>query len=199
MFDLIDLDHLTDPAQVKEGLRLLLNLLEELKQDNVALRKELQRLRDELKRLKGEQAKPDIKANKSKSDHSSEKERKTHKKARNSSKKKDKIKIDRTEVVRLDKSALPEDAVFKGYQEVVVQDIKLTTDHVLFRKEKYYSARQGKSYLASLPAGYVVGSWREGAFDHFLLCGQYDPTQDSRSYGQYRSVALLGSIVEMAL
>ena len=155
MFDLIDLDHLTDPAQVKEGLRLLLNLLEELKQDNVALRKELQRLRDELNRLKGEQAKPDIKANKSKdeSDHSSEKERKTHKKARNSSKKKDKIKIDRTEV--LDKSALPEDAVFKGYQEVVVQDIKLTTDHVLFRKEKYYSPSQGKSYLASLPAGYV--------------------------------------------
>ncbi len=68
MFDLIDLDHLTDPEQVKEGLRLLLNLLEELKQDNVALRKELQRLRDELNRLKGEQAKPDIKANKSKSD-----------------------------------------------------------------------------------------------------------------------------------
>ena len=157
MFDLIDLDHLTDPEQVKEGLRLLLNLLEELKQDNVALRKELQRLRDELNRLKGEQAKPDIKANKSKdeSDHSSEKERKTHKKARNSSKKKDKIKIDRTEVVRLDKSALPEDAVFKGYQEVVVQDIKLTTDNVLFRKEKYYSPSQGKSYLASLPAGYV--------------------------------------------
>ena len=132
MFDLIDLDHLTDPEQVKEGLRLLLNLLEELKQDNVALRKELQRLRDELNRLKGEQAKPDIKANKS-------------------------------------------------------------------REVLQSQSRQELPCFAASGLRGSIWSWREGAFDHFLLCGQYDPTQDSRSYGQYRSVAFLGSTVEMAL
>jgi len=46
---------------------------------------------------------------------------------------------------------LPVDAEFKGYEEVVVQDIKLTTDNVLF--QKYYSLR-GKTYLAELPDGY---------------------------------------------
>jgi len=49
---------------------------------------------------------------------------------------------------------LPVDAEFKGYEEVVVQDIKLTTDNVLFRKQKYYSPSEGKTYLAELPDGY---------------------------------------------
>jgi len=39
---------------------------------------------------------------------------------------------------------LPVDAEFKGYEEVVVQDIKLTTDNVLFRKQKYYSPSEEK-------------------------------------------------------
>jgi len=39
---------------------------------------------------------------------------------------------------------LPVDAEFKGYEEVVVQDIKLTTDNVLFRKQKYYSPQREK-------------------------------------------------------
>jgi len=48
---------------------------------------------------------------------------------------------------------LPVDAEFKGYEEVVVQDIKLTTDNVLFRKQKYYSPSEEKTYL-ELPDGY---------------------------------------------
>jgi len=39
---------------------------------------------------------------------------------------------------------LPVDAEFKGYEEVVVQDIKLTTDNVLFRKQKYYFPQREK-------------------------------------------------------
>ncbi len=40
---------------------LLLNLVEDLKQEHRALREENQRLRDEINRLKGEQGKPTIK------------------------------------------------------------------------------------------------------------------------------------------
>ena len=36
----------------------------------------------------------------------------------------------------------------------MVQDVHLRTDNVKFRKEKYYSASTGKTYLAPLPAGY---------------------------------------------
>ncbi|QFS50754.1 hypothetical protein GXM_08248 [Nostoc sphaeroides CCNUC1] len=120
------------------------------------LREENQRLRDENNRLKGEQGKPDIKALKFKgelSNHSSEKERETPKKHTKTSKN-ESIKIDREEILEYPRSELPADAQFKGYEEVIVQDIKLTTDNVLFRKQKYYSPSEGKTYLAELPLGY---------------------------------------------
>lgn len=54
----------------------------------------------------------------------------------------------------MDPTVLPADAEFKGYEDVVVQDILLKTENVRFRKEKYYAASTGKSYLAQLPQGY---------------------------------------------
>ncbi len=134
----------------------LLNLIEEL---SSALREgqaEIQRLRDEVNRLKGEQGKPKVKGNTPKppaEDHSSEKERRTARPRHKSSKKAD-IRIDREETLEMDREKMPEDARFKGYADVVVQDIRLTTDNVLFHKAKYYSAEMHQSYQAELPSGY---------------------------------------------
>jgi hypothetical protein len=66
----------------------------------------------------------------------------------------EKIKIDRTEICRVDRGVLPEDAEFKGYESVIVQDLKIVTDNIEFRKEVFYSPSQGKSYRGQLPAGY---------------------------------------------
>ncbi len=50
-----------DPKQItnldgtRQAIMLLLNLVEELKQENDSLRGEVQQLRDEINRLKGEQ------------------------------------------------------------------------------------------------------------------------------------------------
>ena len=87
---------------------------------------------------------------------SSEKERKEPRESHESRKqgKRERIRIDREEVLKVDRATLPVDAEFKGYEEVVVQDVHLRTDNVKFRKEKYYSASTGKTYLAPLPAGY---------------------------------------------
>lgn len=150
-----------DPNQIKDldgarqAIGLLLNLVEELKSENDALREEIQELRDEINRLQGEQGKPAVKPSKKqpKQDHSSEKERRRPKKWRKGSKV-DKIKIDREETRSLDQSQLPEDAEFKGYETVIVQDIQVKTDNVRFWKEKYYSASERQIYLAGLPAGY---------------------------------------------
>ena len=68
--------------------------------------------------------------------------------------KKENIKIDREEILEYPQGQLPTDAEFKGYEEVIVQDIKLSTDNILFRQQKYYSPSEKKTYLASLPAGY---------------------------------------------
>ena len=151
-----------DPNQIQdlEGARqaivLLLNLVEEVKQENEQLRERVQQLRDEISRLKGEQGKPDIKPGKKKgqgNDHSSEKERRQAKKWQKGSKVA-KVKVDREQVLPVDKSELPGDAGFKGYEPVVVQELKIETDNIRFLKEKYYSPSAKKTWLAALPAGY---------------------------------------------
>jgi hypothetical protein len=54
----------------------------------------------------------------------------------------------------VDPAILPPDAVFKGYDKVVVEDVLVRTDNVLFRKEVYYSATESKTYMADMPPGY---------------------------------------------
>jgi hypothetical protein len=147
-----------DPKSIEdEGLRQmflsLMNVVETQQAKLAEQAEEIQRLRDEISRLKGEQGKPKIKANKPATDLSSEKERRQSK-LRNKHSKQDQIQIDRVQVLTVDREQLPADAVFKGYEDVVVQDLSIRSDNVQFRKEKYYSKSQKRTYLATLPAGY---------------------------------------------
>jgi len=130
-----------DPKAIEnESLRqvviYLMNQVEILSAKVAELSEENQRLRDENNRLKGEQGKPKITANKPRADLSSEKERRQSK-PRNMRSKQAKIPIDREVVLTVDREHLPADAVFKGYEDVVVQDLEIRTDNVQFRKEKY--------------------------------------------------------------
>jgi hypothetical protein len=154
-FDNIDLNAIQD-ENARELIRQLLNLVEKLSADLRDAQVENQRLRDEVNRLKGEQGKPKIKGNTPKpppTNHSSENERRQSRHRHKKSKKAE-IQIDREQVVEVDATILPKDARFKGYEDVVVQDILLRTDNILFHKQKYYSASTRKTYLAELPRGY---------------------------------------------
>jgi hypothetical protein len=169
-----------DTAQIDDSagraiVKRLLNLVERLAGENAALESERQALRDEINRLKGEQGKPDIKADKRKTgDISSEAERKEAeanatkgagsgdggaaeeaggKKTRRREAKLPKIKIDREKICPLDKAGLPDDLEFKGYEDVVVQDLVIVRDNVKYRREVYYSPSQRKSYRGELPEG----------------------------------------------
>ena len=155
MFEDLELNAIED-ENTREFIRRLMNIVETLSIENRELKEENQRLRDEINRMKGEQGKSKNKGNRpqpTSSKHSSEAERKKAR-PRHKRSKQAEIEIDREEVVEVDRETLPEDVQFKGYVDVIVQDIRITSDNVRFRKEKYYSARQRKSYVAELPEGY---------------------------------------------
>jgi len=147
---------------ISEAFNLLFQLVEETYIENEKLKSENQKLRDEINLLKGEQGKPNIPSSKKKQkgDISSENERQKQEppKQKRSKAKKHKIKIDRTEICTVDQTDLPDDAEFKGYQDIVVQGIIIKTDNVEYKKEVYYSASENKTYIGKLP------TWVEGEF-----------------------------------
>lgn len=151
-----DISAIIDLDSARDAIVKLLNLIEVLQQENQELKHLNQLLRDELRRLKGEQGKPDIKPSRKDTGNknvSSEKERKERKK-RNKKSKKDRIKIHNKRICKVDPDILPEDAKFKGYQPVTVQDVIFEASNTLFLKEKYHSPSLNKTYLAPLPPGY---------------------------------------------
>jgi hypothetical protein len=154
MLDALDLSHISD-ERTRDLVRQLLNLIETVTTDLRAAQTENQRLRDEINRLKGEQGKPTIKPKRlpASSDHSSEQERKQPrehvKRAKNAT-----LRVDREQTLTVDPATLPPDAEFKGYEDVLVQDLILQTDNVCFHKETYFAPSTGRTYRAPLPAGY---------------------------------------------
>jgi Transposase IS66 family len=155
MLDDLDLTDLPDVAAARRVIARVLNLVEELSAELATAKAEIQRLRDENNRLKGEQATPRILPSKrSKQDQSSERERRETPKTWCKRAKLPDLRIDRTEVCRLDRRTLPADAVLKDYQEHPVQDLVLQAETVLFRRERYEAASTGQTYTAPPPPGY---------------------------------------------
>lgn len=155
MLEELDLSNITD-ERARELVQRLLNVLEGVMADLRAAQAENQRLRGEINRLKGEQGMPAIKPNTPQAPpkhHSSEQERRQPK-SWSKARKTDGIAIDRAQVVKVDPTHLPLDAVFKGYEDVVVQDVIFRTDNIRFHTEKFYSPSQHQTSLAPLPEGY---------------------------------------------
>ena len=152
MLDGFDPTTITD-LQLRALISAMMNRIEALEEEVRALKDERQQLRDENNRLKGEQGQPRILPTTSAKNVSSERERAVpttwRKRAKNRT-----LVIDRTEIVAVDRALLPLDAVFKGYQRVTVQDLRLSTETICFRKEKFYSPTTRQTYLAPNPPGY---------------------------------------------
>lgn len=203
----IDLKSIQD-ENLRGCIILLFNAVEQLSRENGELRKENQKLRDEINLLKGEQGKPDIRPQKGKNkDISSELERKNddqdeddQDKPKRTKPKKEDIKIDRVERCEINKDELPEDAEFKGYEYVVVQGIKITTDNVKFERAVYYSPSQRKTYLAPLPPGYhgqFSPETKALVMDLYQDGGMTEPAIERflRTHGVYISSGTISKII----
>ena len=153
MLDDLDLAGIPD-ERTRTLIVRLLNLIEAQAADLRDAQVEVQWLRDENNRLKGEQGKPAIKPpSPPPANYSSEPER--HRRAEHAKRgKRAPSTIDREQTLRVDPIMLPTDAAFKGYEDVVIQDIVIQTDTVLFHKEVWYAPSTGTSYRAPLPRGY---------------------------------------------
>jgi len=150
------------------AFRILFAIIEKQNEEIEALKAENQKLRDEINLLKGEQTKPKIRGSK-KNDISSENERKERNplKTRESNARKDKIEIHHTETCRVDKSILPDDAVFNGYRYVTIRDIVVKPWNTSYRVEIFYSPLEGKTYSGKLPDA-VKGEFGPGLRTHIL-------------------------------
>ena len=138
---------LVQDEQIKSMLRLLLNIVESQQSEISSLKETNQALRDEINRLKGEQGKPKFKPKNKSKDISSERYTKSTDKGREKKKgKKKNILIDKKETCKIDKSILPPDAVFKGYDTLIQQDIVFKRENTEFQIELWYSPSKNKTY-----------------------------------------------------
>jgi len=150
----IDLTAIADQG-TRAIVGLLLNLVEDLRGELKKAHQEIAHLRERLGLGQGGAGKPGDQSESSPPEpkRSSEKERKEPaeriKRAKLSE-----IQIDKEVKLDLDLATLPADAQDKGYEAVVVQELRIATENVRFLRKKYYSASRGKTYLAPLPDGY---------------------------------------------
>lgn len=117
-------------------IKVLVNLVEMLAEENEKLREDNQKLRDEINRMKGEQGKN-----------------------KNKGKGKKDINIDRCITIPLDKTRLPKDVQFKGYETRIIQDLKIISDNIEFKLETYYSPSLKKTFIAPMPVEYHGGEF----------------------------------------
>jgi hypothetical protein len=147
-FDIDKIDF-SDEKATKELFRKLLNFIEYqakvIQQQNAII----QQQSDEIARLKGAKGKPKIPPNVP----PRESKQSTTEKHKNWSKgsKNPKIKIDRVVSLYIDPDILPPDTEYIGYEPVIIQNIKLQTDNVEYRRGHYYSKSQDLHYYAELP------------------------------------------------
>ena len=147
---------------------LLLNATENQTKEIQVLKEQIQFQSDEINRLKGEQGKPDIKANtENKNKNISSNGKEQAKKKRNKQAKKKDIPIDKTETITIPKEQLPSDAVLKSYRDVITQDIIFKRNNILYKIAIYHSASTGKTYSGKVPED---KSYFSDTLKSFIIC-----------------------------
>ena len=154
--------------KVKELVKNLADKLEISSQENEVLKEENKELKSRMRELIGEQQLPTFKAKKKSKERDPNDEYKKPKDKDSSNggesgkgsgrgkrgKRNHKIKISRREMLKIDLSKLPADAVSKGYRKIIIQEIEFRTDNVEFTIPRFYSPSLKKYFEAELPDGY---------------------------------------------
>lgn len=150
--------------QTELAIQELLNVVEALCADKQSLADEVERLRKQLEQKKKAKNKGNQNSagedDNVKSNHSSEKQRKSPKKPKANDRRSFKdLTIHDTVECPVDPDTLPPDAVRLQDEIVVVQDIEIKPKNTQFQRQVFYSASQEKYYRGPLPGGYDHGDF----------------------------------------
>ena len=132
---------------------LLLNIVELLIKKVEDLEEENKSLKTEIRKLKGGNDDPDIKGKSKGAKKFDKKNKNSNKPKPKGWKKKSKnnsLKIDKEVPLAVDKSKLPNDAVFKGTREKIIQGITFARNNVKLKIERWYSPSENKYYEAEI-------------------------------------------------
>ena len=184
---------LTDIDQLQTALVFALNVIEQQSQALENLGKEIQALKDEINVLKGEHGKPKFPKSSSGTQPlkgtGEPKEKKGKGKNHKRGSKKNVVKIDHTETLTLEQSALPADAVLKEYKEYIQQDVRLCRRNTLYRVAIYYSVSEGKTYRADMPDDYR-GQFGLGIVSLTQLLHHFGDVTQGRLEALYKSLGV---------
>jgi len=182
----INPERLTTLKEFQDSLYILLNAVEDLQERNRELTLQNQLLRDENNRLKGCNARPDIKPSKKAGDISSQgkEQGKIIKDKRKDNPGEDRlIEIDDQIKIDMDRSKLPADAIFKGYDKYVQQDLIIQRLNKQYLLAVYYSPSEGKNYKASLPQGICKEHFGAGISSLINILHHYANVTESKLCG----------------
>ena len=154
-------DALADTC-VREVVGTVLNLVEAVLVENRRVLEENQHLREIICQLKGERPSSDTRSRPPARDVSSEKERRKRTSRSRAFLRPDgrtfrDIRVDEEIVRPVAAANLPPDAIFAGYEDVVVQDLRIQSHNIRYRLELWDSPSQGR-LRGELPPG-VTGEY----------------------------------------
>jgi hypothetical protein len=138
-----------------------------LREDNAALRAESAALKEEIARLKGLPPRPKLKPSgmEQASEPPPPRPCGKPKRKRRRGAKRDRLVVGEEQVLA---APAPAGSRFKGYQDIIVQDLILMPRVIRYRRERWLTA-DGRTIIAPLPAG-IVGGFGP-ALRRFILAG----------------------------
>ena len=167
----IDEDDLSDVRRVVSGLVEQLGKLEvsvdALTAEKVRLLSENAALRDEIARLKGLPPRPKFPLRPSGMEQATSKPEGKKSRKRGRGAVRDKLVV--TSEVRL-KAQVPPGSRFRGYEDVLVQDLRIGVSVVRYRRERWETV-EGERVIAELPPGIIGGFGPE--VRRFIAAGHY--------------------------